>query len=180
MFISCSLVHIKGGVHSWGEIKEDGTGLFGPTSLELITTDKEGERDNVGIISPLDFAKFSGCEMEDVSLRRPVIIVLDSLTSNGDLSGLKPISFPKFRNALSDGRVVQPASSVELRSGNAISFITDSAVRNCYRVFWLKNEFPETRKIWKFGKELGFTTNGEEVGVLSPIQFMEAHKFCRS
>ena len=55
-------------------------------------------------------------------------------------------------------------------SGNNLS---DGAVRNCNRLYWINNEHSEAVRIWTIGKELGFTFSGEEEVVVGRIQAME-------
>jgi len=74
----------------------------------------------------------------------------------------------KGRRDLLIERAVQFASSLELRSQNFSTFISDSVVRNCNILFWLKNDKIEA---WNVCKELGFVFNGEEDVVLGSLQF---------
>jgi len=55
-------------------------------------------------------------------------------------------------------------------SGNNLS---DGAVRNCNRLYWINNEHSEAVRIWTIRKELGFTFSGEEEMVVGRIQAME-------
>lgn len=51
--------------------------------------------------------------------------------------------------------------------------ISDNAIKNCNRLFWLKNEHEETARIWNIEKELGFTYMSDDEGVVKSIQAME-------
>jgi len=51
--------------------------------------------------------------------------------------------------------------------------LSDGAVRNCNRLYWINNEHSEAVRIWTIGKEWGFSFSGEEVVVVGRIQAME-------
>jgi len=46
----------------------------------------------------------------------------------------------------------------------------DNVVRNCNRIFWLKNEHAEAIRIWKMGKDIGFWYTREEDVVIGHLQ----------
>ena len=51
--------------------------------------------------------------------------------------------------------------------------MSDGAVRNCNRLYWINNEYSEAVRIWTIRKELGFSFSGEEEVVVGRIQAME-------
>lgn len=53
------------------------------------------------------------------------------------------------------------------------SLTSDSAVKNCNRLFQMKNEDSEASKIWKVGKELGFMFSDKEDIVLSSLIYLK-------
>jgi len=44
---------------------------------------------------------------------------------------------------------------------NLCNFMSDSAVRNCNRLFWMKNDNFEILRLWNLDKEMKFNFEGE-------------------
>jgi len=51
--------------------------------------------------------------------------------------------------------------------------LSDNEVKNCNRLFWLKDEHVEAIRIWKLGKEVGFLYTGEEEVVIGHLQSLK-------
>jgi len=68
------------------------------------------------------------------------------------------------------GRASKFVSSRELRSKN---FISDSAIRNCNKLFWLKNDNGNVRRMWNIGKEMDFSLLGEEEIIINRLCSLE-------
>ena len=52
-------------------------------------------------------------------------------------------------------------------------FVSNSGIRNCNRMFWLKNSLMDAVKLWDLAKKLGFTYSGDEDDVIKQINFLE-------
>jgi len=91
--------------------------------------------------------------------------------------GLVGLNLKPFRSKILIslvGRDIQPATSVESRLENISHFLFEIVVRNCNRLFWMKNDVSAAQKIWNCGKEMDFLFNGEEDVVLCSLKVLEA------
>ena len=52
------------------------------------------------------------------------------------------------------------------------NFVSDLAINNCNRLFWLKHGSLETIRVWELGKQLGATC-GEEGKVMVSLDELE-------
>jgi len=84
------------------------------------------------------------------------------LASTGGGEGFS--SLPREGSSTVVGRAFKFVSSRELRSKN---FISDNAVINCNKLFWLKNDNGKVSRMWNIGKEIGFSLLGEEEIVIN-------------
>ena len=60
-------------------------------------------------------------------------------------------------------------SKLRLESQSLNLSLSDNVVRNCNRLFWLKDEHVEAIRIWKLGKEVGFSYTGKEEVVIGHL-----------
>lgn len=51
--------------------------------------------------------------------------------------------------------------------------VTDSGIRNCNKIFWLKNDEFEAAKLWALGKKLGANFPGRDEDIVRRIQDLE-------
>lgn len=71
--------------------------------------------------------------------------------------------------------LTQPIARKEVRQNlfSLCSSLSDSAIANCNRGFWIRNEEDEARNIWDFGKLLGVSFSGEDKEIISRLVNME-------
>jgi len=78
------------------------------------------------------------------------------------------VSFPFKTNNLVVVRVVQADYLVQQPVLRSVPiFLSDSAIENCNRIFEMKNKEYEVLKVWRVGKDMGFTCFGQENIVIS-------------
>ena len=61
--------------------------------------------------------------------------------------------------------------------------ISDSAIKNCNKTFWVKNDKNEASSVWNVGKEAGYSHPGREdlvIGSLQALTFQDGRKVRKS
>jgi len=53
------------------------------------------------------------------------------------------------------------------------TLLSDSAIENCNRIYRLKNDESEAVRVWKAGKDMGYTRYAQEDVIISRIQSLE-------
>jgi len=53
---------------------------------------------------------------------------------------------------------------------------TDSAIENCNRIYWEKNDKKVASSVWSVGKEAGFSHSGQEDGVIDSLHALTVRK----
>jgi len=64
-------------------------------------------------------------------------------------------------------------TSKRLANKKPFIYVSNSGIRNCNRMFWLKNSPMDAVKLWDLAKKLGFTYSGDEDDVIKQINFLE-------
>jgi len=62
---------------------------------------------------------------------------------------------------------------LRLDTQNLNNRLSDNAVRNCNRLFWINNEHSEAFRVWNIGKELEFSFSREDDVVIDRLQAMK-------
>jgi len=63
--------------------------------------------------------------------------------------------------------------SKRLVNKHASNRISDSGIRNCNRMFWLKNSPMDAVNLWDLAKKMGFSYSGDEEDVIKQLNYME-------
>jgi len=148
---------------------------------EGLSCDMTCLEDNVGLLpgagaffSPRDKGKNAVCGSMAIAVSCPMKPARRKTVKSVGREGMLPAFFSRIEISPTGGSVTQSASSTELRLKKiANNYISNSAVRNCNRLFWLKNDNNEARRVWNIDKEMGFSLFKEEDIVINSLQMME-------
>jgi len=86
-------------------------------------------------------------------------------------------------NNLVDVRVDQAIFLVHQPTRNDSLVISDSAIKNCNRIFWVKNDKNEASSVWNVGKEAGYSHPRREdlvIGSLQALTYQDGRKVRKS
>lgn len=72
------------------------------------------------------------------------------------------------------GPVIEVVLRQQSNFGKSGMLVSDSAIQNCNRIILDKSSKIEAEKLWKIGKEIGVSLEGQEEGILQKFIELEA------
>lgn len=88
--------------------------------------------------------------------------------------GGKPLvsDFP-LNPSLEGSRLTGVGKEVSLPTHSLSNSVTDSGIRNCNKLFWLKDEVLEAKKLWELGKSMGVNNSGCDEALVRKLVELE-------